>query len=122
MQKGHNMNDRQEKFCLNYLKVLNIAEAAKLSGYSVPSGYKLMKRAEIKNYLEQELNRLKKAQIAEVEEILKELTKISRDKNAETKDRIKALELLGKTYGIFKPNVAPEYPPVIIMGEAEIKD
>lgn len=41
------------------------------------------------------------SRIASRDEVLRRLTKIARDQGQDTKDRLKALELLGKSYGAF---------------------
>lgn len=118
------MNNKQEKFCRIYLKSLSVAEAAKEAGYNPTTGYKLMKQPEIKAYITQQLEDLKNNQIAEVKELLEMLTAATRDEHAELKDRLKAAELLGRTYGIFKPKEEKQQQNqvVIITGENEIRD
>lgn len=48
------------------------------------------------------------ARIADRDEVLRRLTKIARDVSQDTKDRLKALELLGKSYGAFTDKVQHE--------------
>lgn len=118
------MNKRQEKFCRVYLTSLNVAEAAKQAGYNPTTGYKLMKQPEIKAYITRQLEELKNDQIAEVKELMEMLTAATRDVHAELKDRLKAAELLGRTYGIFKPKEEKQQQNqvIIITGENEIRD
>lgn len=117
------MNAKQESFCRLYLVSLNVAEAAKKAGYNPTTGYKLMKVPEIKSFISEQLEQIKSDQIAEVQEILEMLTAVTRDQKAELKHRIRAAELLGKTYGIFKTKEQQQaFPAVIITGENMIMD
>lgn len=117
------MNAKQEKFCRLYITSLNVSDAAKKAGYNPTTGYKLMKQPEIKAYIADQLEEIKNDQIAEVQEILEMLTAINRDEKAELKHRIKAAELLGKTYGIFRTKEQPQnLTTVIITGADQLED
>lgn len=74
------MNQRQRAFCEAYLVSGNAAEAAREAGYS--------------------------ARTAQVEEIRQFWTATMRDDTAKSADRLKASELLAKTYGAFLERVA----------------
>ena len=88
------------------------------------NGCKLLANTNIKNYIDEQLAKKQDERIMKQDEILRLLTSIARgeqteqtlqlcgdgcqelvDKDISAKDRIKALELLGKRYGTFAENV-----------------
>lgn len=112
---------KQKKFVDEYIKLANVSKAALAAGYSKAysrtHAYKLLEKASIKQYLDQQLEKLKKETIAEQDEILQYLTSVMRGETTEqvlcglgegaqkvinievgAKDRLKAAELLGKRY------------------------
>ena len=87
-------------------------------------GCKLLAEPNIKNYIDEQLAKKQDERIMKQDEILRLLTSIARgeqteqtlkgdgngyqilvDKDISAKDRLKALELLGKRYGTFAENV-----------------
>ena len=87
-------------------------------------GCKLLVKPSIKNYIDEQMAKKQDERIMKQDEILRLLTSIARgeqteqtlqlcgdgcqelvDKDISAKDRIKALELLGKRYGTFAENV-----------------
>ena len=88
------------------------------------NGCKLLANTNIKNYIDEQLAKKQDERIMKQDEILRLLTSIARgeqteqtlqlcgdgcqelvDKDISAKDRLKALELLGKRYGTFAENV-----------------
>ncbi|MDE7280996.1 MAG: terminase small subunit [Ruminiclostridium sp.] len=136
------MNEKQKKFCDEYLKDFNRTAAAIRAGYSERSayntGYRIMKRPEAKEYIDKKLRELNGTQ---KEEVLEYLTAVMRgekwgkscmpkdsglppEKDGEitVKDRMKAAELLAKLCGAFSEKGGEEMTPIIISGENDLQD
>lgn len=98
------MTPKQKAFCDFYLQSLNATEAAIKAGYSKKTAYKTgsenLIKPQIKNYITERLNKLDTDRIANVEEVLIDISNIARDKSLEIRDRLKAYELLLKRYPI----------------------
>ena len=113
------LNERQNKFCLEYLKDFNATQAAKRAGYAERSAKvtaaKMLTNANLlKRIDELKMKQVKKSEL-KIEAIIKELMKIGFAKvvgdKIKTCDKLKALEMLGKYLGMFnkeKINVIPK--------------
>lgn len=99
------MNQRQRAFCEAYLLSGNAAEAAREAGYSPRSarsiGQRLLTFVDVREYLEQRNQEISAANTAQMEEVRRFWTATMRDGNMKPSDRLKASELLAKTYGAF---------------------
>ena len=142
------LTEKKKKFADYYIKTGNATESAKYAGYSektaYSSGQRLLKDVEVAKYVEETMEQLKKETIADADEVLQLLTSIARgetteenafvDKNGnpvivktqvKEKERIKALELLGKRYKLYvdkvEANVDGEVK-VVFEGEDDIED
>lgn len=100
------LTDKQKKFCEEYLIDLNVTQSAIRAGYSEKTAYSIgsenLKKPEIQNYL----SGLMKIQSGRTgitaDKILVELSKVAfADAEISGKEKIKALELLGKHLGLF---------------------
>lgn len=104
------MNQRQRAFCEAYLVSGNAAEAAREAGYSPRTarsiGQRLLTNVDVQEYLDQRNQEISAARTAQVEEIRQFWTATMRDDTAKSADRLKASELLAKTYGAFLERVA----------------
>lgn len=99
------MNQRQQAFCEAYLTSGNAAEAARQAGYSAKTarsiGQRLLTFVDIQEYLERRNQEISEANTASMEEVRQFWTSTMRDAAAKAPDRLKASELLAKTYGAF---------------------
>jgi len=117
------LNEKQRAFAEEYIKSLNLTQAAIFAGYSSKTakqqGSRLFTNADVKSYIEKRLRDMENKRIADAEEVLEYLTSVVRgemteeqvifDKEGSTiaelkagvKDRNKAAELLGKRYALF---------------------
>lgn len=138
------MTKKQKRFCDEYLIDCNATQAAIRAGYSEKSAYSIgvenLKKPEIKSYIEQELERIRDNNIADAAEVMKYLTSVLRgeslaeivvvegdgdgcssarriNKAPDEKERLKAAELLGKRYSLFKDNMTLEIEPVMIVND-----
>lgn len=134
------LTERQRRFCEEYLIDGNASQAAIRAGYSKRSATvvstTLMKNPRVQALLKKLLDELHSAKVADAQEVLEYLTSIMRGEQREqtlqligdgmqditaidvaAKDRLKAAELLGKRYGIFKENVGVTMDAVVIVDD-----
>lgn len=122
------MNERQKRFADEYIRTANAFQSAVRAGYSEKyastGAHKLLENKSVKAYVEARFKELEKQAIAEQDEVLQFLTAVMRGeevdeenivvpkgdflsdvekhtKRADTAQRIKSAELLGKRYAIF---------------------
>lgn len=143
------LTDKQKRFVDEYLIDLNATQAYKRAGYSVKSdnaaaveGLKLLRNPKIERHIAERLKQFEDENTASLKEILEYLTAAMRGeiveavvlavgcgggkskaivvyKQISAKDSLRAAELLGKRYGLFKNNVNLEFdsPQVIIIDD-----
>ncbi len=126
------MTEKQKRFCLEYLIDANATQAAIRAGYSKKTAYsqgeRLLKNVEVQNYIQEQMKELESNTIASAEEVIKYLTSVLRgesqseivvvegdgdgsssakkiQKAPDEKEKLRAAELLGRRYGLFKDNV-----------------
>ncbi len=126
------MTEKQKRFCLEYIKNPNATQAAIKAGYNSKSarsiGSENLTKPDIQKYIQEALDKLEKEKIADANEVIKYLTSVLRGesdseeivvegigdgyskarniiKKPGEKDKLKAAELLGKSYGIFTDKV-----------------
>ncbi len=140
------MNARQKRFCDEYLIDCNATQAAIRAGYSAKTakitGAKLLTNANLKAYIEEQLEKIHNEKTADAQEVLEYLTAVMRGQHTEqvlklvgegvqtitdidvaAKERIKAAELIGKRYGLFKDNLdVGGAIPVVISGGDLLED
>lgn len=134
------MNAKQRKFADEYLIDCNATQAAIRAGYNEKTAYsqgqRMLKNVEVKTYIDEQLERLHNEKTADAQEVLEYLTAVMRGEHTEqtlqligegvqkiadidvsAKERIKAAELIGKRYGMFKDNVNVDLEPVVIVND-----
>ena len=143
-QVKDDMTDKQKKFADEYLIDTNATQAAIRAGYSEKTSYsmgqRLLKNVEIKTYINEQLEKISSEKIADATEVMEYLTSVLRgesksevvvtefcgdgysearrmNKLPDEKEKLKAAELLGKRYSLFKDNVALEVEPVVIVND-----
>lgn len=126
------LNERQQRFCDEYLIDLNATQAAIRAGYSQKYAHtnanKLLQNTTIKAFIDARMAEKKDSLIADQDEVLKYLTSVLRGhaqseivvvegvgdgcsearamkKAPDEKERLKAAELLGKRYGLYTEKV-----------------
>ena len=125
MAKEQKMTEKQKRFADEYIISANATDAAKKAGYSDKAarqvGSENLSKPYIKKYINVRLKKLEEESIAEQKEIMQTLTSISRGELSEKqvvagskeaievptplRERIKALELLGKRYSMWTDKV-----------------
>lgn len=140
------MTDKQKRFCDEYLIDCNATQAAIRAGYSPKTAYSIgeenLKKPELKTYIDERLEQLHSEKIADAQEVLEYLTSVMRGEHTEqvlrldgdgvqvvdsvqtpTRDKLKAAELIGKRYGMFKDAVdLGGAVPVVISGGDDLED
>ena len=143
------LTPRQQRFCDEYLVDLNATQAAIRAGYSKKTaneqGSRLLTNVSVKDYIAERMEAKEKSLIADQDEVLKYLTSVLRGESeseeivienigdftseARTmkklpseKDKLKAAELLGKRYSLFKNDVKLDVTPVVIGGDDGLED
>lgn len=144
------MTDKQRKFADEYLIDCNATRAYKIAYPHIKSddaaranASRLLTNANIKDYIQEQLDKISSEKIADATEVLKYLTSVMRgefteevvvvegngdgfssavtiDKDVGAKDRLRAAELLGKRYGLFTDKVNVEgSAKVVIVDDLE---
>ena len=131
------LNTRQERFCLEYAKTANATESYRKAGYKA--------KTEIQERLKELTEETRRESIATVAEIQETLTAILRgdikeqqivvegcgdgiseavtkERDAQLKDRIKAGETLAKMFGAFDNSVKVNVCVPVIGGEDALTD
>ena len=129
------MTGKQKRFCDEYLIDCNATRAYKVAYPNVKkdevasvNGSKLLRNTKVKTYIDEQLQKIENDKIADVKEVMEYLTSVLRGetKSAEIvvegigdgcsearemlkepseKDKLKAAELLGKRYGMWREKV-----------------
>ncbi len=140
------MTAKQQRFADEYLIDCNATQAAIRAGYARNSaneqGARLLAKASVREYIDARLAEIHSEKIADSTEVLEYLTAVMRGEHTEetlcldgdgtqrkisidvsARDRIKAAELIGKRYGLFKENVdVLGAVPVVISGGEDLDD
>lgn len=144
------LNEKQQRFCDEYLIDLNATQAAIRSGYSKKTakeqGSRLLSNVNIRTYIDERMREKEKELIADQDEVLKYLTSVLRGEGYEEmvvvegcgegvsrattvtrdicpKDRLKAAEMLGKRYNLFSDKMKVDVAmPVVISGGEDLED
>ena len=143
------LTKKQRRFADEYLIDCNGTKAAIRAGYSPKTANeqaaKLMANKKIKGYISEKLEEISSERLAEAQEVLEYLTSVMRGEHTEqilrldgngvqvidnikvsARERLKAAELIGKRYGMFKDglNVGGAVPVVFVddLGSDELED
>lgn len=140
------MNARQKRFCDEYLIDGNATQAAIRAGYNEKTAYsqgqRMLKNVEVKNYINEQLEKIHNENTADAQEVLEYLSAVMRGEGKEevlrlvgsgiqeiteidipTRERLKAAELIGKRYGLFKDNIdVSGAVPIVISGGDSLED
>ena len=130
---------KQKKFADEYIISGNIEQSALKAGYSKTysrsQSSKLLSNICIKAYIDEQLEKISSEKVADAKEVMEYLTSVLRgessaeivvvegegdgcssarriDKAPDERERLKAAELLGKRYGLFKEKVTLEVEPI----------
>ena len=140
------MTPKQRKFCDEYLISGNATDAAIKAGYSPKTakqtGSENLAKPDLRAYIDEQLEKLHSAKIADAQEVLEYLTSVMRGEHTEqvlklvgdgiqtvtdievsAKERLKAAELIGKRYALFSDKMdLGGAVPVVITGDDQLED
>ena len=147
------LTEKQKKFCDEYLIDLNATRAykavyknCKKDESARVNGSKLLTNTNIKNYINERLEEISSQKTADAKEVMEYLTSVMRgesqaevvvvegmgdgyskavriNKKPDEKEKLKAAELLGKRFGLFKEKVEVDGNiPVVIKGGDELDE
>jgi len=104
-EKKGKINSRQLAFINEYVRTLNATQSAIKAGYSESGarvqGHRLLNTPHIRERIEQELKMRADECKVDTDLILTQLKEIALDSNILPKDRLKALDLLGRYRGMW---------------------
>lgn len=123
------LTKKQKAFIDYYKQGYNATESARLAGYKASNEHSLgnigsENLGKLGEIIKENEDEIKSTRIATIEEVNEFWTKIIKDENEKTSDRLKASELRARCAGAFIDNVNVNGAPmaVIITGESDIKD
>ena len=146
------LNARQKRFCDEYLIDKNAYKAALRAGYKDLTALNASRwldpkstkkyNGEMWQYIHEQLDKIHSEKTADAKEVLEYLTAVMRgqyteetlqligdgvqtisDISVSAKDRLKAAELIGKTYGIFTDKTDLSIiQPIVISGGESLED
>ena len=106
------LKPKELKFAEEWLKTTNATQSAIKAGYSERTAYsagsRLLKKVDVKQYIDERLAEMKENSIADTDEVMQFLSSTMRGDipdqfglDPALNDRIKAAELIGKRYKLF---------------------
>ncbi len=139
------MTEKQKMFCDEYLAnglnatqaYLSIYKNVKNKASAAEMASRLLRNVKVREYIDVALAKIHDEKTMDAKEIMERLTAIGREQTTDelltmegdikevksrTQDRIKALELLGKAYGMFKDRVDLDVSVPVFCGEDDLED
>lgn len=140
------LNARQKRFVAEYLIDMNATQAAIRAGYSpktaAEQSSRLLNNVNVKQAVEQQLEQIRSAKVADAQEVMEYLTSVMRgeskahvlslcgdgfqeviSKPPDERERLKAAELLGKRYAMFNDKINLNGAvPIVISGGDDLED
>lgn len=112
------MNEKQARFCSEYVATRNATQAAKAAGYSEKTaysqGHKLLKHAEIQKKITELSAEVYQANFVTAEELVSGVADIFRNGQSDAA-KLKAAELLGRQLGVFTDNGGITAPVTVVI-------
>lgn len=139
------MTEKQKLFCEEYLAnglnatqaYLKVYKNVKSADVARRLASRLMTNDDVKDYISVALAKIHDEKTMDAKEVMERLTAIGREETTDqlltmdgdikevkskTQDRIRALELIGKAYGMFKDKVEMEVSTPVFSGESDLED
>jgi hypothetical protein len=123
------LTTKQKAFIDYYKQGYNATESARLAGYKASNEHSLgnigsENLEKLGEFIKANEDEIKSTRIATIEEVNEFWTKIIKDENEKTSDRLKASELRARCAGAFIENVNLNGAPavVILNGESDLED
>ena len=139
------MTDKQKLFCDEYLSngmnatqaYLKVYKNVRSEDVAGAAAARLLGNVSVREYLDVALAKIHDEKTMDAKEVMERLTAIGREQTTDelltmdgdikevkskTQDRIRALELIGKAYGMFKDKVEMEVATPVFAGESDLED
>lgn len=117
---------KQARFVHEYLVDLNATQAAIRSGYkpknAAQTGAENLRKPQIQSAIQEAREAREKSSMITAEWVLKEISKIAENQEEAARDRLKALELIGKHLGMWERREDAETQGIRVTFEAEMED
>ena len=108
MKGGGIVTERQERFCIEFVRCGNATEAYRCAGYKPNSahaaevrGSELLRNVEVRERIAQLREKMDSEKIMDAAERREVLTAIARNKGQEPQDRIRAIDTMNKMDGLY---------------------
>lgn len=141
------LTEKQKIFADEYLLDLNATRAYKVAypsckkdATAAAAGARLLRNVKVSAYIDEQLEKLHSERVADAQEVMEHLSAVMRGeidedvvvvegvgegcsearlmrKQISGRDRLKAAELLGKRYGMFKDNIDIGTVPIVIKDD-----
>lgn len=119
------LTPKQARFVHEYLVDLNATQAAIRAGYKKKNAYQIgsenLRKPQIQAALQEARESREKSSMITAEWVLKEISKIAENQEEAARDRLKALELIGKHLGMWERREDTETQGVKVTFEAEME-
>jgi len=119
------LTPKQARFVHEYLADLNATQAAIRAGYKEKNAYQVgsenLRKPQIQQALQEAREAREKASMITAEWVLKEISKIAENEEEAARDRLKALELIGKHLGMWEKRQDEDAQSVKVTFEAEME-
>jgi phage terminase small subunit len=129
------LTEKQKRFADYYIETGNITDSARRAGYKQPhvQGSQTLENVRVKQYVDSRLKEMQDKRIMDAEEVMTLLSSIARNEEEEdvvvfgesgpeittkgmsAKDRLKALELLGKRYSLWNDKNKDDDKPIEVV-------
>lgn len=139
------MTDKQKLFCDEYLSngmnatqaYLKVYKNVRSEDVAGAAAARLLGNVSVREYLDVALAKIHDEKTMDAKEVMERLTAIGREETTDqlltmdgdikevkskTQDRIKALELIGKAYGMFKDKVDLDVTTPVFSGDDSLED
>lgn len=139
------MTDKQKLFCDEYLSngmnatqaYLKVYKNVKSEDVAGACAARLLGNASVREYLDVALAKIHDEKTMNAKEVMERLTAIGREQTTDevltmegeirevksrTQDRIRALELIGKAYGMFKDKIDVDVVTPVFSGDDSLED
>lgn len=125
---GKPLNEKQAKFVELYLNGSgNLAETVKAAGYNMTDkaaavhATRLLKNAKIQEAIREARQARQKGLTVTAAWVLEQIAMIAQDEETQTRDRLKALEMLSKHFGLLEKQADQDNQGVRVTFETEIQ-
>lgn len=121
------LNEKQMKFVEAYLDSMNITQAVLAAGYKMKPeaaaahGSRLLKNVKIQEALREAREARQSKLTVNAAWVLEQIAQIAQDEDTATRDRLKALEMLSKHFGLLEKQQDADGQGVRVTFEAEME-